>query len=334
MIENVANGIKYKLDENANLYFEMESLAINAGITTVVDGKTYLRMKRINHIISNIFATSGKNFGVIYPLHKHDYIPETLAYVFLMRLDSKKASDFQIKLAEIASNIRKSGIKVGSKILDADYENENKDKKQTFNDAIKNYGKISGKIIGEANKDFVRNYDAKYHTRLNSRIKNYAKKNNKENVSVSDYIDENNLFPNAGKILNVAYYDNKLYLKINQRGEILSGLKYINYLFLIGGITMNIATTTIIRSNPYAAIGGIAVLTLISLYKAGKFDDLIEEVSKKGIEFKDNFIKYYKDKGIIIGGNEKGEPIFDKKKLNMYITNIERAYMFYRKLKF
>lgn len=157
-------------------------------------------------------------------------------------------------------------------------------------------------------------------------------------MSVSDYIDENNLFPNAGKILNVAYYDNKLYLKINQRGEILSGLKYINYLFLIGGITMNIATTTIIRSNPYAAIGGIAVLTLISLYKAGKFDDLIEEVSKKGIEFKDNFIKYYKDKGIIIGENEKGEPIFDKKKLtdeiNMYITNIERAYMFYRKLKF
>lgn len=101
---------------------------------------------------------------------------------------------------------------------------------------------------------------------------------------------------------------------------------------------MNIATTTIIRSNPYAAIGGIAVLTLISLYKASKFDDLIEEVSKKGIEFKDNFIKYYKDKGIIIGENEKGEPIFDKKKLtdeiNMYITNIERAYMFYRKLKF
>lgn len=171
MIENVANGIKYKLDENANLYFEMESLAINAGITTVVDGKTYLRMKRINHIISNIFATSGKNFGVIYPLHKHDYIPETLAYVFLMRLDSKKASDFQIKLAEIASNIRKSGIKVGNEILDTDYENTSKSKKQCFNDAIKNYGKISGKIIGEANKDFVRNYDAKYHTRLNSRIK-------------------------------------------------------------------------------------------------------------------------------------------------------------------
>lgn len=214
--------------------------------------------------MNSIVSTSGHTFGITLPLHKGDYIPETLAYVFLMHLDSKKASEFQIK--------------------------------------------------------------------------NYAKKNNKENVSVSDYIDENNLFPNAGKILNVAYYDNKLYLKINQRGEILSGLKYINYLFLIGGIIMNIATTTIIRSNPYAAIGGIAVLTLISLYKAGKFDDLIEEVSKKGIEFKDNFIKYYKDKGIIIGENEKGEPIFDKKKLtdeiNMYITNIERAYMFYRKLKF
>lgn len=288
--------------------------------------------------MNSIVSTSGHTFGITLPLHKGDYIPETLAYVFIMRLDSKKASEFQIKLTEIASNIRKSGIKVGNEILDTDYENTSKSKKQCFNDAIKNYGKISGKIIGEANKDFVRNYDAKYHTRLNSRIKNYAKKNNKENVSVSDYIDENNLFPNAGKILNVAYYDNKLYLKINQRGEILSGLKYINYLFLIGGITMNIATTTIIRSNPYAAIGGIAVLTLISLYKAGKFDDLIEEVSKKGIEFKDNFIKYYKDKGIIIGENEKGEPIFDKKKLtdeiNMYITNIERAYMFYRKLKF
>ena len=202
MIENIANGIKYKIDDNANLYFNIDDLAFEIGMTVKNSiNKTYARFSRINRIMNSIVSTSGHNFGITLPLHKGDYIPETLAYAFLMRLDSKKASEFQIKLAEIASNIRKSGIKVGNEILDTDYENTSKSKKQCFNDAIKNYGKISGKIIGEANKDFVRNYDAKYHTRLNSRIKNYAKKNNKENVSVSDYIDENNLFPNAGKIL-------------------------------------------------------------------------------------------------------------------------------------
>lgn len=203
MIENVSNGIKYKIDENANLYFNIDDLAFEIGMMTKNSrNKTYVRYNRINSIIENIVATSGNNFDISLPLKKGDYIPETLAYVFLMRLDSKKASDFQIKLAEIASNIRKSGVKVGNEILDADYENNySNEKKQVFNNAIKNYGAISGKIIGEANKDFVRNYDAKYHTRLNSRMKNYAKKNDMTNITITDYLDKNNLFPEAGKVL-------------------------------------------------------------------------------------------------------------------------------------
>ena len=98
MIENIANGIKYKIDDNANLYFNIDDLAFEIGMTVKNSiNKTYARFSRINRIMNSIVSTSGHTFGITLPLHKGDYIPETLAYVFLMRLDSKKASEFQIK---------------------------------------------------------------------------------------------------------------------------------------------------------------------------------------------------------------------------------------------
>ena len=33
MIENIANGIKYKIDDNANLYFNIDDLAFEIGMT-------------------------------------------------------------------------------------------------------------------------------------------------------------------------------------------------------------------------------------------------------------------------------------------------------------
>lgn len=69
MIENVTNGIKCRIDENANLYFNIDDLAFEIGMTVKNSAnKVYARFSRINSIIKNIVSTSGHNFGISLPL--------------------------------------------------------------------------------------------------------------------------------------------------------------------------------------------------------------------------------------------------------------------------
>ena len=96
MNEKIVEGIKgYYDDQTATVYLEVSGLAKKFGITRNSNGTEYPRWNRINDMMKDILTTSGQKFNVSIPLRKGDYIPEDLAYIWVMRLNNDSARDFQ-----------------------------------------------------------------------------------------------------------------------------------------------------------------------------------------------------------------------------------------------
>ncbi len=88
---------------DGQVYFEAEASAIGLGITTEVNGATYVRWPRINSYLG--FATSGKK------IEKGDWITEQQFYKLAFKANNTVAEAFQDWVAgEVLPAIRKHGV--------------------------------------------------------------------------------------------------------------------------------------------------------------------------------------------------------------------------------
>lgn len=87
---------------DGQIYFEAEAAAIGLGITTEVNGSTYVRWPRINSYLG--FATSGKKIS------KGSWITEQQFYKLAFKANNEVAEKFQDWVAnEVLPSIRKHG---------------------------------------------------------------------------------------------------------------------------------------------------------------------------------------------------------------------------------
>lgn len=103
IFENNGRGISLPVKEvGGQVYFEAEAAAIGLGITTEVNGDTYVRWPRINSYLG--FATSGKK------IKKGDWITEPQFYKLAFKASNDVAEKFQDWVAsEVLPSIRKHG---------------------------------------------------------------------------------------------------------------------------------------------------------------------------------------------------------------------------------
>lgn len=206
MNEKIVEGIKgYYDDQTATVYLEVSGLAKKFGITRNSNGTEYPRWNRINDMMKDILTTSGQKFNVSIPLRKGDYIPEDLAYIWVMRLNNDSARDFQETLVRIIKSFRENGIETGNEFMDSLKEFNDKEyangKRQILTNGINMYGSAAGINRGEANKRFQKCFDDMNGTRIKQRAKNYGKKKGVKNMSVNQYIDEHDMYDKAGDAL-------------------------------------------------------------------------------------------------------------------------------------
>lgn len=104
IFENNGRGISLPVKEvGGQVYFEAEASAIGLGITTEVNGATYVRWPRINSYLG--FATSGKK------IEKGDWITETQFYKLAFKASNEVAEKFQDWVAsEVLPSIRRHGV--------------------------------------------------------------------------------------------------------------------------------------------------------------------------------------------------------------------------------
>ena len=150
MNEKIVEGIKgYYDDQTATVYLEVSGLAKKFGITRNSNGTEYPRWNRINDMMKDILTTSGQKFNVSIPLRKGDYIPEDLAYIWVMRLNNDSARDFQETLVRIIKSFRENGIETGNEFMDSLKEFNDKEyangKRQILTNGINMYGSAASK---------------------------------------------------------------------------------------------------------------------------------------------------------------------------------------------
>ncbi|WP_433956952.1 ORF6C domain-containing protein [Cytobacillus horneckiae] len=86
--------------ENDQVLFDVEQVALNLGITTLIKGKPYVRWSRVNNYLPKRLPQVAKG----------DFIPESLVYKLAFKASNESAEKFQDWLAiEVIPQIRKTG---------------------------------------------------------------------------------------------------------------------------------------------------------------------------------------------------------------------------------
>lgn len=100
------------VDEEGNIHFNVEDVAIGLGFTTVAkSGNTTIRWSRVNGYL--------QEFNFSHRVGKGDFIPEQYFYLLAMKATNKVAVDFQKWLAfDVIPKIRKDGMYVSDSATD------------------------------------------------------------------------------------------------------------------------------------------------------------------------------------------------------------------------
>ena len=103
----IFDGLKIK-EENGQVMFEAETVAIGVGLTQVKNGKEYVRWERVNGLL-NISPQVGKC----------DWITEPQMYTLAIKAENETANRFQKWVTEeVLPSIRKNGMFAKEELLD------------------------------------------------------------------------------------------------------------------------------------------------------------------------------------------------------------------------
>ena len=97
-----------EIDENNNLFFEVESVAMAIGYITTAKGKEYVHKSRMNKTLKNAAITT-----VVHGVQQ--FITESQLYSFLIEAHTQKSKEFQKWLTEnVLPTIEKTGAYIES----------------------------------------------------------------------------------------------------------------------------------------------------------------------------------------------------------------------------
>lgn len=110
VLNKLFNGknVIIEIDENNNLFFEVESVAMAIGYITTAKGKEYVHKSRMNKTLKNAAITT-----VVHGVQQ--FITESQLYSFLIEAHTQKSKEFQKWLTEdVLPTIEKTGAYIES----------------------------------------------------------------------------------------------------------------------------------------------------------------------------------------------------------------------------
>lgn len=210
--------------EGEQILFDAEQVAKSLGITTEVNGVSYVRWSRVNSYLPNNLPQVAKG----------DFISEPLVYKLAFKASNDVAEKFQDWLAiEVIPKIRKTGSyqkpqsiedliimqaqsmkeiresvkKHNEQLETVNHRLDNIDKidtlgdlQQRLNGMIRRFAQQEGINFGTAWREFRNAFNTAYRTNLKARINNYKEKHGLKTLTMPQYLSVTNNLEDAVRV--------------------------------------------------------------------------------------------------------------------------------------